>query len=408
MSREPLPARWGGYLLLERLATGGMAELYLAVDEPPLGGRRFVVIKRVREDYASDPEYAQFFLTEGRVSMKCAHPNLPVAHALDEHDGRAFLVLEYVAGHGVLPLLRALATAGRGLGVAPAAALGIGVARALAHLHGLADLDGTPLRVIHRDVSPHNVIVASGGVVKLIDLGIARAALQTHHTETGVVKGNYAYMAPEQLGLAERLDGRADLFSLGAMLHELLVGRALFQGTSDLDTCERVRAAPIPHPQTARPDVPRAIADVIMTALERDPDRRWPSAATFAEALEDAAARAGVWPGESALWAEVTALLGPPPRPLWADGLLTWRDRRPGSPRLSPRAVREGTAVEASPPLDEIEDAPSAPVTDPDAPRPPLVPPQSRPRDPALSYYLHVGAVKDGDAGDDDGGGEQR
>ncbi|HTJ43359.1 MAG TPA: serine/threonine-protein kinase [Kofleriaceae bacterium] len=401
MARESLPARWGGYLLLERLATGGMAEVYLAIDESALGGRRFVVVKRVREDYGADPEYAQFFLTEGRVSLLCHHPNLPFAYELGEADGRAFLVLEYLRGHAVLQVLRAVATAGRGVGIASAAALGIGIARALEHLHALTDVDGTPLHVIHRDVSPHNVIVAPGGVVKLIDLGIARAAIQSHRTETGVVKGKYAYMAPEQLGLAAQLDGRADLFSLGAMMHELLVGRALFQGSSDLDTCERVRNAPIPHPQTVRDDVPRAIADVVMTALERDPDRRWPSAGAFADALEAAAVRANAWPSEAGLWSEVVSLCGPPARPEIEQGVLAWKDRRLPSPRLSPRAQREGTVMEASPPIEEIEDQPSEPVDDPDAPKAPLIVPETpRPRDPALSYYLHVGAVKEGEEED--------
>ena len=382
MPREALPVRWGGYLLLKRLATGGMAEVYLAVEAPPLGGQRFVVVKRVRDDYDDDPEFAQYFLTEGRISLKCHHPNLPAAHHLGEADGRAFLVLEFLEGHSGMQLLRALAAARRGLDVGAAVAIGLGVARALEHLHALADLDGTPLAVIHRDVSPHNIVVTSGGGVKLIDLGIARASLQTHHTETGVVKGKYAYMAPEQLDSSARVDARADLFALGAVLHELLVGRALFQGASDLDTCDRVRAAPIPDPCDTRPDLPRAIADVVLRALARDPDVRWASAADLARALDDAAAATGVWPGANRLWTEVGGLLGPAPRPELEDGgTLVWRDAPARAPRVYPRASGEGTVMEVITPEPTERSSP-----------PEGAQPEPR-RDPSLAYYLHVGAV---------------
>jgi len=421
--REALPIRWGGYLLVKRLAVGGMAEVYLAVDEPPLGGRRFVVVKRVREDYADDPEFAQFFLTEGRVSLKVHHPNLPVAHRLGEADGRAFLVLEYIHGHSLIQVLRAVITARRGLGVASTIAIGRAAAHALAHLHALADLDGAPLEVIHRDVSPHNLIIGSDGVVKLIDLGVARAALQTHHTETGVVKGKYAYMAPEQLGPASRLDARADLFSLGIVLHELLLGRALFQGTSDLDTCDRVRLLPIPDLVPLRPDLPRAVADVVMTALERNPDRRWQSGAQLAAALDVAAQDSGVWPSDAGLVDEVVALIGPAPRPVLDRGVLTWRDLTPSPPPITWSAARtgQGTVLRHSsprphtptPPTPMIPSIPELsrtpyvapdPVPDPvdeelsdaiDARKTPVLPPDPDPprRDPALSYYIHVGAV---------------
>ncbi len=397
--REALPARWGGYVLVKRLAVGGMAEVYLAVDEPPLGGRRFVVIKRVREDYVDLPEYAQFFLTEGRVSLKVHHPNLPFAHRLGEADGRAFLVLEYIHGHSLIQVLRAVVTARRGLTVGGAVVIGLAVARALEHLHGLTDLDGTPLDVIHRDVSPHNLIIGDNGVVKLIDLGVARAALQTHRTETGVVKGKYAYMAPEQLGPVAQLDARADLFSLGAVLHELLVGRALFQGQSDLDTCDRVRLLPIPDPHATRGDIPRGIADVVMTALERDPEHRWPSAAALVVALENAATGAGVWPSESGLAAETNALLGPAPRPVLEHHGLVWRDAPPALPRMWGGARGPGTVMETGQPTPPTPSATPEPIDDEptEGVAAPIAEPEPARRDPALSYYLHVGAVKPSD-----------
>jgi serine/threonine protein kinase len=254
------------------------------------------------------------------------------------------------------------------------------------------DVDGTPLAVVHRDVSPHNIVVTSGGGVKLIDLGIARASLQTHHTETGVVKGKYAYMAPEQLDAKAQVDARADLFALGAVLHELLVGRALFQGASDLDTCDRVRGAPIPDPCDARPDLPRAIGDVVLRALARDPDLRWPTAGELVRALDDAAAIGGVWPSAPRLWTEVTSLLGPAPRPELEHGALIWRDAPARTPRVYPRASGEGTVMEViAPESTEKSDPPPEAEPSPDPAR----------RDPSLAYYLHVGAV------DRDGGGDE-
>ncbi|MCE9580028.1 MAG: protein kinase [Deltaproteobacteria bacterium] len=408
MSREVLPARFGDYLLVARLATGGMAEVFLAIEEPRLGGQRFVAIKRVRADYADEAEFAEFFRTEGRVSLKVHHPNLPAAHRLDELGGRGYLVLEYLHGHLALGILRAIVHEHRTLSVAAATSIALDVARALDHLHTLTDLDGAPLGVIHRDVSPHNVIVTSSGHAKLIDLGIARAALQTHHTETGVVKGKYAYMAPEQLGPAHQLDTRADVFSLGVMIHEFLVGRPLFQGLSDLDTCERVRGQVVAHPARVRPDVPRAIGDVVMVALERDPERRWASAAAMVEALEDAAARAGVVPSPTGLWREALAIAGPAPLPLLRDGALVWSDGparvRAATPLTTIADRSEPVDADLEAALDELPDAvvreplDDAPTDDVPTPLIDSVPvPIDAPavRDPALAYYLHVGGVPD-------------
>lgn len=273
MSREPLPARFGDYLLVARLATGGMAEVFLAIEEPRLGGQRFVAIKRVRADYADDPEFAEFFRTEGRVSLKCHHPNLPAAHRLDELDGRGYLVLEYLHGHLALAILRAIVHEQRPLSVAGATSIALDVARALEHLHTLTDLDGAPLGVIHRDVSPHNVIVTSSGHAKLIDLGIARAALQTHHTETGVVKGKYAYMAPEQVA-GGTFTAASDQFAFGVTAHEMFLGRRPYEGATPLVTMEKIRECTAPDLSALDVDV----ASLVGRCLQRDPRQRFKDA----------------------------------------------------------------------------------------------------------------------------------
>jgi serine/threonine protein kinase len=403
-----LPARCDDYVLVHRLAVGGMAEVFLAVEDGP--GRRFCVVKRVRADYADIPDFEEFFLTEGRVSLLCHHPNLPATYRLGVVGGRAYLALEYVHGHGVQGVQRAVATRGQPMTIAAAVAIGLGAARALEHLHGLTDVDGTPLKVVHRDVNPHNLIVSSAGSVKLIDLGVARASLQTHRTQVGVVKGKYAYMAPEQAQRERRIDQRADLFSLGAVIHELLTGRPLFMGLSELDTVDRVRGMPIPPPAAVRDDCPTTISDVVMTGLERDPDRRWPSAAAMADALEDAAARSGVWPSPTDLAIETVALCGPAPRPVLAGGGLRWEKGPspwaggsepmaplPRLPQGSGRGVPRRGSRDAAPPRlvdpppgapEPVDDDVTAPVED--------VPAASIPtqvRDPALAYFLQMGAV---------------
>ncbi len=381
---ETLPHELDQYTLLERLASGGMADVFLAVDRGPRAPR-WVAIKRIRADLATHREYVGFFETEARLSLACHHPNLPTAFQCGQAGGRPYLALEYIAGPTVLGLARAATRRRRPLAVPAVLAIALGAARALEHLHGLTGPDGQPLDVVHRDVTPHNLLVAPGGVVKLIDFGVARTAVQAHRTEVGVIKGKYAYIAPELLDRHRLVDQRADLFSLGVVLHELLTGQPLFHGASDLDTTERVRAAPIAAPTSIRPEVPEAVASVIMTALARDPDRRWPSAATLVDALERAAEQAGVWPWQGRLAREVAQLVGGPRRPLLRDGHLRWEPAAP--PAASPDADDDTVT-----PVIEVRneagtwEAPSVPA------------------DPQLSYFLSAGAVEQPWQGNDSTG----
>ncbi|HKE15852.1 MAG TPA: serine/threonine-protein kinase, partial [Kofleriaceae bacterium] len=215
---EDLPQRFGKYLLLRRVAVGGMAEIFLAVEKSPHGSHRFVTIKRIKADFDRDDEYVQFFLTEGRVSLKCAHPNLPQAFEMGAVDGNHYLSLEYIHGHTLLDIVRAGALSEKPLSIETALHVGVCVAAALEHAHGLRDIDGQSLCVVHRDVTPQNVMVSVSGTVKLIDFGIVRSAVQTHRTASGVVKGKFSYMAPESLASGREFDHRADLFALGIVL----------------------------------------------------------------------------------------------------------------------------------------------------------------------------------------------
>lgn len=332
-SRSGAPQRFGKYTLLDKIAEGGMAEIFLAAEDTPHTGQRFVIVKRIRPERAPDPDYQSFFLSEARVSLQCAHPNLPQIYELDRVGGVYYLAMEMIRGHTLLEYLRACHRRRARASVAAVAAVGLDVAAALEHAHDLCDVTGTPLGVIHRDVSPQNIVIDASGATKLIDFGVARSALQAHRTRTGVVKGKLSYLAPELLRGGGAPDHRADLFSLGVVLYESLAGRALFRGRSDRETLENLRAARVRDLVEIRAAVPRPLADAIHRCLERDPERRHQGASDLLRALDGATRETGIHPSRLALRDEVRAACGPPARPE-----AYWREeagREPG-PLLSP------------------------------------------------------------------------
>lgn len=318
-----------------------MAEIFLAVERSRHGGHRFVTIKRIRSDFDRDHEYVQFFLTEGRVSLKCAHPNLPQAYDMGVVDGCHYLALEYIHGHTLLDVVRAGAIGRRPLATSSALHIGVGVAAALEHAHGLRDVDGRPLRVVHRDVSPQNVMLGLSGAVKLIDFGIVSAAVQTHRTAIGVVKGKFSYMAPEALMEGARLDHRADLFSLGVVLHETLTGRSLFRGETDHDTLERVRRQKIPDLSRLRCDVPVEFNVLIHRLLERDPARRFQSATEVLRAFEQVAESCHIHHSMTRLRDEVLDRCGVPVLPPLPEALQSLIERRAEAATAEPVVVAD-------------------------------------------------------------------
>ena len=367
------PQRFGKYLLLHQVALGGMAEIFLAVERSNHGGHRFVTIKRIRKDFDRDDEFVQFFLTEGRVSLKCAHPNLPQAYELGEVDGAHYLALEYIHGHTLLDVVREAAVGRRTLATSSVVHIGIGLAAALEHAHGLRDVDGRPLRVVHRDVTPQNVMLSVSGSVKLIDFGIVRSSMQTHRTESGVVKGKFSYMAPETLDGDQRFDHRADLFALGVVLHESLTGRSLFRGHDDQDTVDRIRSMRIPDLTRLRSDVPPPISAVILHALERDPDRRFQTATEMLHALERAAELSHIHHSMTRLRDEVLDRCGVPLLPALPPEVRKLLGEVP---------TRTATSLE-----EPGFDAPEPPSDQPTAPLD-EEPAQPMSQDPKLDYFL--------------------
>ncbi len=281
----------GRWQLVRCVAMGGMGEVWLGVDPP---SRRFAAIKRLRAEVARQLDVLEMFADELRLASLLHHPGLAETYELGwdvERDVR-FLAMEYVSGQSLRAVLATLEPSGRRLPVAVSAHVALELARVLDYAHERRDEAGEPLRLVHRDVSPHNVIVSYRGEVKLVDFGIAKASKRFHGTTHGVIKGKTSYMSPEQC-VGDEVDRRSDLFSLGVVLHELLTGRRLFVGPNDVEILQQVVARPIAPPSSLNPDVSPELDAIVLELLERRLDRRTPTAARLAARLEACVARRG-------------------------------------------------------------------------------------------------------------------
>lgn len=286
--------RFGKYSLVAKLATGGMAEIFLARLQGAAGFEKLVCVKRLLPHLSKDQQLVTMFLAEARIAAQISHPNVCSVFELGEIDGKHFIAMEYLEG---LPL-----SCFRRTDMYPGhpeagliAGLGVQACEGLHHAHNLKRPDGTLLEVVHRDVSANNLFATVDGVVKVLDFGIAKVQDASVRTTTGSVKGTYAYMAPEQLR-GERLDRRTDVFALGAVLWELFARTHLFKRETDFLTFQAITTDPIPDICELRPDVPPDLADVIAKALSRDREQRWPTARAMGEALaKSVAAIGGPW-----------------------------------------------------------------------------------------------------------------
>ena len=280
-------ARFGKYALVERLGRGGMAEVWKAKISGPAGFSRTLVVKRILPHLVEDPHFVQMFVAEARLSARLNHANIVQVFELGDVGGEYYLAMEYVRGRDLVSAVRALLLKG-----APPPGLGAyvlrEVCRALAYAHVLTDERGQPLRLIHRDVTPSNVMISFDGAVKLLDFGIAKALAEANEnrTVTGTLKGKFGYMAPEQVE-GKEMDHRADLFSAGVVLWEVLTGKRLFKGGSDLHTIAMVRDARVEPPSLFNSEVSPELDAICLKALARDPDQRWQSCDAMAVALDE-------------------------------------------------------------------------------------------------------------------------
>ena len=276
--------RLGRYQIIGRLATGGMAEVYLALSGDVPGFRTLVVVKRILPHLASNAQFIRMFLDEARLAALLDHPNI-VRIVEVGHDGEDyFLVMELVQGKPLSAVLRKAAREHRPPGPALTAYMISQAANGLGYAHTLTDGENRPLGVVHRDVSPQNVLISFEGAVKLIDFGVARAFGRVAHTSPGGLKGKIDYMSPEQAS-AEEVDHRADVFALGVVLWEALTGRRLFRRETELATMRAIVDDPITHPSEIVEISPELDA-IVMRALRKRKDARFATAQEMAVALE--------------------------------------------------------------------------------------------------------------------------
>jgi eukaryotic-like serine/threonine-protein kinase len=283
---------FGPYLVYEQLGIGGMATVHRAETTGIAGFRRPVALKRMLPHVAANDDLVRSFVREARLASHLRHANVAQTYDLGKVGDIYFIAMELVLGRTLRDILRLCSKTGERIPIPIALNILNQVCDALDYAHNLSDDSGEALGIIHRDVSPSNVIVAEGGVVKLIDFGIAKASAAGMQTMSGTIKGKFGYMAPEYL--AGKIDARADLFALGVIAHELLTGRPLFQGRDDMDTLFRVKQMTIESPRKWNPEIPEEIESIVMTALDRDPDARWQRAAAMRVALTTETKRLGL------------------------------------------------------------------------------------------------------------------
>ncbi len=359
---------FGRYTLIRKLATGGMAEVFLARADGPMGFQKRCVVKRILPHFCDDPQFVQMFLGEARLAAELNHPNLVQIFDFGQVDGQYFIAMEYIDGPNLRVLNRELRVSTGPLPMAMAARIVTMAAEGLHFAHELKDDQGQPINLVHRDISPDNILVSRQGTVKVVDFGIAKAANQVHLTKSGMIKGKLAYMPPEQLA-REPLDRRADIYALGVVLYELVCGEMPFDATSEVSIIQALMGQePLLRAIARRPDVPPPLDDIIARCLEKDPANRFPSCRELQVELEHfvQSSRAVVTPGDIAAVVERTyqpevsaSTPNPLPTSAGTDPTLPRQsvDRKNGS---QPKPV-----VLSRPPPPKVPEPPTVPVVTP-------------------------------------------
>jgi len=280
------PQKIGRYQVVDRLATGGMAELYKATLTGDHGFNKLVAIKKILPHLAQDRSFIEMFIDEARITAQLDHRNIVQVYELGTDADTPYIAMQLVDGVDVLALLRECARAQIRLSPDLAALIARDVLEALDYAHHAIGVDGRPLRIVHRDISPGNVLLSWRGDVKLTDFGIARAAERRHKTEAGTLKGKYGYMSPEQVSGGE-MDARSDIFSVGILLAEMVMARRLFTSTNDLDILLMVRDARLDRLHKYADEFPAELRALTVRALQRRPEDRFQSAAEFRDAIDE-------------------------------------------------------------------------------------------------------------------------
>ncbi|HEY0883577.1 MAG TPA: serine/threonine-protein kinase, partial [Archangium sp.] len=341
---------FGRYTLVKRLGAGGMGEVFLARAH---GTGEELVLKRILPHLTENPRFLRLFLDETRIASRLEHPNIARIHELGEHGGTWFVAMELVAGKDLRELLKRTREQGHHLPLEVAAGIAVEIAKGLSHAHQATDSQGRSLHVVHRDVSPHNILIGRSGAVKLIDFGVAKAANKSVQTGTGILTGKFPYMAPEQAH-AKPVDPRTDVFALGIVLWEMVCARYLFRGKTDAATLKLVRECQVPAPSAVRDDVPEALDRILLKALKKEPRDRYPTMEAFREALSN-----------------FLSNLPPPDLAKWVaeyDDVLGWDDEE-DSVVSAPKSPQSKETVLGTEEKETIAESPSR-ATNPVRPRP--------------------------------------
>jgi serine/threonine protein kinase len=277
--------QFGPYRLVHQIAVGGMAEIYLAKTRGIAGFEKYVALKMIHPNFSEDEQFIEMLIDEAKISVQLQHANIAQAFDLGRVDQVYYITMEYVDGADLYKILRRAAERGISMPVDVAAFIAKEMANGLDYAHRRRDLSGQALGIVHRDVSPQNVLISHAGEVKLVDFGIAKATMKARQTAVGVIKGKYYYMSPEQ-AWGDRVDHRTDIFSTGVCLYEALTGRMMYQEEDLQRLLQVVRRAEIPSPTTRRRDIPPQLDRIVMRALAKERDERYQTAGDMATDLE--------------------------------------------------------------------------------------------------------------------------
>jgi serine/threonine protein kinase len=280
---KPIP--FGKYYLLDRIAAGGMAEVFRAKAFGVEGFERIVAVKRILPSIAADTDFITMFIDEAKLAVQLNHANIAQIFDLGKVGDSYFIALEYVHGKDVRALFDRLFELDERALVELPCYVAMRICEGLDYAHHKRDASGRPLELVHRDVSPQNMLISFDGDVKLIDFGIAKAAGKEGRTRAGILKGKFGYLSPEQV-LGAEVDLRSDIFGVGIVLHELLTGQRLFVGDSEFSTIEKVRSAEITPPHLINPDVTEGLSRIVMKALSRNPNKRYQTARELQDDLQ--------------------------------------------------------------------------------------------------------------------------
>ncbi|MBA3817314.1 MAG: serine/threonine protein kinase [Deltaproteobacteria bacterium] len=319
------PTRVGRYEVIAHLATGGMAQIYLARQSGLGSFERHVVLKTILRERASDQRFVTMFLDEAKLAATLNHHNIAQVYEVDQADGAYFMAMEYVHGENARAILETAVRRGWTIPLELAIMIVGGAAAGLHHAHERHGKTGQPLNIVHRDVSPANIMIGYDGSVKVLDFGIAKAEERATKTVGGTIKGKYGYMSPEQCK-GKPIDRRSDIFALGIVLYELTTLRRAFKGNDDFETMKRIVAGDVVLPSVAVAGYPRELEAIILTAMANDPSARFQTSQELLEALDAFAVRSKLTGSNTAMGRFMVQLFGAKKEP-WVEGASLSHER---------------------------------------------------------------------------------